>query len=135
MPFLTSRILCFHLCTMYMLKYSHTHNWGFFFLCFVIEILLHTFISCECRSVMSDSLWPHVLYSPWTSPGQNTGVGSLSLLQGIFPTEESNWSLLHQGRFISYITKINFKKCPKNILKKDSTFQNRRYAFNPWLRS
>ena len=24
---------------------------------------------------------------PWNSPGQNTGVGSLSLLQGIFPTQ------------------------------------------------
>ena len=34
---------------------------------------------------MSDSLRPHGLYSPWNSPGQNTGVGSLSLLQGIFP--------------------------------------------------
>ena len=33
--------------------------------------------------------------SPWNSPGQNTGVGSLSLLQGIFPTQESNWGLLH----------------------------------------
>ena len=32
----------------------------------------------ESRSVVSDSLWPHVLYSPWNSPGQNTGVGSLS---------------------------------------------------------
>ena len=30
------------------------------------------------------------LYSPWNSPGQNTGVGSLSLLQGIFPTQGSN---------------------------------------------
>ena len=28
--------------------------------------------------------------SPWNSPGQNTGVGSLSLLQGIFPTQGSN---------------------------------------------
>ena len=26
-------------------------------------------------------------YSPWNSPGQNTRVGSLSLLQGIFPTQ------------------------------------------------
>ena len=26
------------------------------------------------------------IYSPWDSPGQSTGVGSLSLLQGIFPT-------------------------------------------------
>ena len=44
---------------------------------------------------MSNSLWPHGLYSPWNSPGQNTGVGSLSLLQGIFPTQESNPGLLH----------------------------------------
>jgi len=27
------------------------------------------------------------LYSPWNSLGQDTGVGSLSLLQGIFPTQ------------------------------------------------
>ena len=29
------------------------------------------------------------LYTPWNSPGQNTGVGSCSLLQGIFPTQGS----------------------------------------------
>ena len=29
-------------------------------------------------------------WSPWDSPGQNTGVSSLSLLQGIFPTQGSN---------------------------------------------
>jgi len=33
--------------------------------------------------------------TPWTSPGQNTGVGSLSLLQGIFPTQGSNPGLPH----------------------------------------
>ena len=49
---------------------------------------------------MSDSLRPHRLYSPWNSPGQNTGVGSLSLLQGIFPTQESNWDLLHCRRIL-----------------------------------
>ena len=38
----------------------------------------------ESCSVMSDSLEPHGLYSPWHSPVQNTGVGSYSLLQGIF---------------------------------------------------
>ena len=37
----------------------------------------------------------HGLYSPWDSPGQNTGVGSLSLLQGIFPAQESNRDLLY----------------------------------------
>ena len=44
----------------------------------------------ESHSVISDSLRSHELYSPWNSPGQNTGVGSLSLLQGIFPTQGLN---------------------------------------------
>ena len=35
------------------------------------------------------------LYSPWNSLGQNTGVGSLSLLQGIIPTQGSNPGLSH----------------------------------------
>ena len=39
----------------------------------------------ESCSVMCDSLWPHGLYSPWNSPGQNTGEGSCSLLQGGLP--------------------------------------------------
>ena len=42
----------------------------------------------ESRSVASKSLWPHGLDSPWDSLGQNTGVGSLSFLQEIFPTQE-----------------------------------------------
>ena len=45
-------------------------------------------------SVVSDSLGPNGLYSPWNSPGQNMGVGSLSLLQWIFPTQGSNPGLL-----------------------------------------
>ena len=44
---------------------------------------------------MSNSLWPHGLKSTWNSPGQNTGVGNLSLLQGIFPTQGSNPGLPH----------------------------------------
>ena len=40
------------------------------------------------------TLRPHGLYSPWNSPGQNTRVGSCSLLQGIFPTQGSNPRLL-----------------------------------------
>ena len=34
---------------------------------------------------MSESLRPHGLYSPWNSLGQDTGVSSLSLLQGDLP--------------------------------------------------
>ena len=46
-------------------------------------------------SVMSTTLWRHGLYSPWNSPGQNIGVGSLSLLQGIFTTQGLNPHLPH----------------------------------------
>ena len=49
----------------------------------------------ESYSVVSDSLRPHGLYGTWNSPGQNTGVDSLSLLQGIFLTQGLNWDLLH----------------------------------------
>ena len=42
------------------------------------------------KSLSRVSLQTHGPYSPWNSPGQNTGVGSLSLLQGIFPTQGSN---------------------------------------------
>ena len=38
----------------------------------------------ESQPVMSDSLWPHGLYNV---PGENSGVGSFSLLQRIFPTQ------------------------------------------------
>ena len=49
---------------------------------------------------MSNSLWSHGLYSPWNSPGQNTVVGSCSLLQGMFPAQGSNPGLLHCGQII-----------------------------------
>ena len=114
----------------------------FFF--FSREVLICVCVCvCESRSVVSDSLQPHGLYSPWNSLGQNTGmgsnpglphcrqivyqlnlpnpgieprsptlqvdslpaepqgklkytgVGSLSLLQWIFPAQELNRCLLH----------------------------------------
>ena len=54
-------------------------------------------LACSCLLChrFVDSLQPHVLYTPWTSPGQNTGVDSLSLLLGIFPTHGLNPGLLH----------------------------------------
>ena len=62
-----------------------------------------SFLSCtsESHSVIPHSLWPHGLYSPRNSLGQNTGVGSFSLLQGIFPTQGSNPGLPH-CRWILY---------------------------------
>ena len=52
------------------------------------------------RLTLSPALWD-LLECPWNSPGQNTGEGSLSLLQGIFLTQELNPGLL-QCRQILY---------------------------------
>ena len=57
--------------------------------------LKHCNHESQSRSVMPDPLWPHGLCSPWHSSGQNTGVGSVSLLQGIFPTQGSNPGFPH----------------------------------------
>ena len=47
--------------------------------------------SCSVLSTLCDP----IDNSPWNSPGQNTRAGSLSLLQGIFPTQGSTPGLLH----------------------------------------
>ena len=69
-----------------------------------LKLILKSILKCEQPIIvksesesrsMSNSLRPHGLYSPWNSPGQNTGVGSPSFLQGIFPTQGSNPGLLH----------------------------------------
>ena len=52
----------------------------------------------ESHSVVIDCLWPR---GPRNSPSQNTGVSSLSFLQGIFLTQGSNPGLLH-CRWILY---------------------------------
>ena len=122
-------------------KKADEPRFTFFLLCLFICFLKCRSVACGRResgscSLLSDSLWPHGLYSPWNSPGQNTGVGSLlvflfsrgssqprdqtqaswiagrfftswatgkpkntgvgslSLLQQIFPTQESNRHLL-----------------------------------------
>ena len=67
---------------------------------FFISVRFSEWVS-ESRSVVSNSLHPHGLYSSWNSPGQYTGVGNLSLLQGIFPTQGSSPDLPH-CRWILY---------------------------------
>ena len=65
---------------------------------FFLILSLWMFLGSESRSVMS--LRTHGLYRLWNSPGQNTRVGSLSLLQGVFPTQGSNPGLPHYRRIL-----------------------------------
>ena len=71
-----------------------------------IALTIHTFSAkwCLCFLIWCLGLLQLVfqeLYSPWNFPGQNIGVGSLSHLQGIFPTNRSNQGLPH-CRWILY---------------------------------
>ena len=89
-------------------------------LCCSPETITTLLISCESEShsVVSDSLQSHGLYSPRNSPGQNTGVGSLSLLQGIFPTQGLNQGLLHCRWILYQLSYIPIQK--KKLKEKDS---------------
>ena len=64
----------------------------------------------ESHLVVSSSLQPHGPYSPSTSAGQNTEVGSLSLLQGIFPTQGLNPGLLHCRQILYQLSHQGSKK-------------------------
>ena len=70
----------------------------------------------ESRPVESDSLRPRGLYSPWNSLGQNTGVGGLSLLQGIFLTQGSNPGLPHCRQSLYQLSHKGSPVSSRNIL-------------------
>ena len=85
----------------------------------------------ENHWVVSNSLQPHGLYSPWDSPGQNTGVGSLSLLQGIFPTQGSNPGLPHCRRILY---QLNHKDSPRILEWVAYPFSRRSSLPRNWTR-
>ena len=64
----------------------------------------------ESRLVVPNALQPQGLYSPWNSPGQNTGVGCHAPIQGIFPTQGSIPGLLY-CRWILY--QLSHKGSPR----------------------
>ena len=68
------------------------------FLSLVIYICLTS--ESQSRSVVSNSLQTHGLYSAWNSPGQDTRMGSGSFLQGIIPTQGSNPGLPHSRQIL-----------------------------------
>ena len=81
------------------------------------------------RSLMSDSLQLHGLYSPWNSPGQNTEAGGLSLLQGIFPTRGLNPGLLHCGQILY---QLSHKGSPRILERVAYPFSSRSSQPRNW---
>ena len=68
-------------------------------------------VTQSCQTLQPHGLWATRLLCPWNSPGKNTGVGSHSLCQGIFPIQGWNpglsycrqilYHLTHQGKPVS----------------------------------
>ena len=104
-------------------------TWSTWFFMFLRENLMIQIITWKWKSVMPDSLWPPGLYSPWNSPGQNTEVDSLSLLQGIFPNQGSNPGLLH-CRWILY--QLSQKQCPRILEWVDYPFSSGSAQLRNW---
>ena len=59
------------------------------------------------------TLWSRGQYSPWNSRGQNTGVCSLSLLQGVFPTQGLNPGLLHCRQILYQLSNQGNQRIPE----------------------
>ena len=92
-----------------------------------IKTEIFIFIESESHSVMLDSLQPHGLYSQWNFPHQNTGGGSLSLFQGIFPSKGLNPGLQH-CRWILY--QLNYQGSNIKIIIIKSVYSNINFMFS-----
>ena len=108
-----------HLNPLQFAKHFHTHN----DISYNIQWWEHLLVLCHKRKLrfrldpkwgswlkwseckLLSRVWLFVTpYSPWNSPGQNTGVGSLSLLQGIFLTQGSNPGIPHCGQILYHLS-------------------------------
>ena len=95
-------------------------------LCLVDNFLLIMYTEVKVKIVQLHLTLCDPLDSSWNSPGQNTGVGSLYILQGIFPTWGLNpdlpycrlilYQLSHKGRpctLTSFLQLFIFKQTNK----------------------
>ena len=102
-------------------KWSHTEcpvwlSLGIIILTWYHESVGHSFLLLsdipKVKVKVKVAQRPRGLYSPWNSPGQNTRVGSLSLLQGIFPTQGLNPGLPHCRRILY---QLSHKGSPRTL--------------------
>ena len=102
-------VLWFQLCIYYHhLTLSHFNallqDWLKYLLLQEGNRLLGLRAESESCSVVSEGWGPHGLYSPWNSTGQNTGVFSLSLLQGIFQAQGSSPGIPHWRQILHQLS-------------------------------
>ena len=85
-------------CTAKWISYTYTHIYALFFRFYSHMGHYRVLSRVPCAKQRSQGL-----YSPWNSLGQNTGVGSLSLLQGIsLPRDWTQVSCIAGEFFINW---------------------------------
>ena len=85
-----------------------------------LSVFMHVYamsVTQSCPTLCDPMTCPTRLLCPWDSPGKNTGVGSHSLLQGIFPTQGLNPGLL-PCRQILYHLSHQGSPCYTSVHKK-----------------
>ena len=75
---------------------------------FLIHLSPDGHLGCFHVLAIVNSVWGDFLPSEPTGKPKNTGMGSLSLIQGIFPTQESNQGLLHYRWILFFFFSHNF---------------------------
>ena len=97
--------LCFHICSLGLISPSPewnprpSHDFSDH-----SEVGLRVSPSVISYSLWAQGLWPAGLLCSWNPPGKNMGVGSHSLLQGVFPTQGSNPDLLHWRQILYHLS-------------------------------
>ena len=80
-----------------------------------LSVKYEVLVSQWCATLGDSMDYPARLFCPWNSPGKNTGVGCLSLLQGIFPGSPALQadSLLSEPLLKQCVVRIKYDtKCP-----------------------
>ena len=93
---------------MYMCVYIYTHTYVYLCIYSMHGCIIYVFV-CVHHSVTSNSSqphgwWPARLLCPWDLSGKNTGVGSHSLVQRIFPTRRSKRGLLDCRQILDHLS-------------------------------
>ena len=91
------------------------------------KLHLSSVVNCDNESHSLSRVWlcdlmdcsPLGLLCPWNSPGQNIGVGSPSLFQEIFPTQESNSDLLHCRQTLYH---LSHRSSPLRTINGDNNY-------------
>ena len=107
-------ILRLILCQLLHLLLFFSHSEGCLFTLLIVSFIVQKFLSLIRSQLFIFAFISITLEGGSSLPSQppgkskSAGMGSLSLLQGIFAIQESNWGLLHYRRILYHLSYLEF---------------------------